>query len=72
MLAGDVNTGQAILRDYVNAAVGFGELADGTNIPVKSLMRMFGPKGNPRAGNLFLVIHLLQDRQGTHLEVIPR
>ncbi len=72
LLAGDVNTGKAILRDYINAAVGFGELADATNIPAKSLMRMFGPKGNPRAGNLFQVIHLLQDREGIHLEVIPR
>ena len=71
-MAGDVNTGKAILRDYINAAVGFGELAYATNIPAKSLMRMFGPKGNPRADNLFQVIHLLQDREGIHLEVIPR
>jgi DNA-binding phage protein len=70
LLAGDVATGKAILRDYINAAIGFGELADATNIPAKSLMRMFGPKGNPRAGNLFQVIHLLQDREGIHLEVI--
>ncbi len=69
LLAGDVNTGKAILRDYINAAVGFGELADATRIPAKSLMRMFGPKGNPRADNLFLVIHHLQDREGIHLEV---
>ena len=72
LLAGDINTGKAILRDYINAAVGFGELADATNIPAKSLMRMFGPKGNPRADNLFQVIHFLQDREGIHLEVIPR
>lgn len=72
LLAGDVNTGKAILRDYINAAVGFGELADATNIPAKSLMRMFGPKGNPRADNLFRVIHLLQDREGIHLEAVPR
>ena len=70
LLAGDVDTGKAILRDYINAAVGFGELAEATNIPAKSLMRMFGPKGNPRAGNLFQVIRLLQDREGIHLEVI--
>ena len=72
LLAGDINTGKAILRDYINAAVGFGELAGATNIPAKSLMRMFGPKGNLRAGNLFQVIHFLQDREGIHLEVIPR
>lgn len=33
-------------------------------------MRMFGPKGNPRADNLFQVIPLLQDREGICLEVI--
>ncbi len=72
LLAGDVNTGKAILRDYINAAVGFGELADATHIPAKSLMRMFGPKGNPRADNLFQVIHHLQNREGIHLEVMQR
>ena len=71
MLAGDVETGKAILRDYINAAVGFEPLAEATNIPAKSLMRMFGPKGNPRADNLFQIIKHLQAREGIHLEVAP-
>ncbi|MEW6387773.1 MAG: transcriptional regulator [Thermodesulfobacteriota bacterium] len=71
MLAGDVETGKAILRDYINAAVGFGRLSEVTRIPAKSLMRMFGPKGNPRADNLFQVIKHLQAREGIHLEVAP-
>jgi len=69
MLAGDVEAGKAILRDYINAAVGFRQLAEDTHIPAKSLMRMFGPKGNPRADNLFQIIHHLQAREGIHLEV---
>lgn len=69
MLAGDLETGRAILRDYINAAVGFGELAEATQIPAKSLMRMFGKKGNPRANNLFQVIQHLQTREGVHLGV---
>ena len=69
MLAGDVATGKAVLRDYINAAVGFGPLAEATNIPTKSLMRMFGPKGNPRADNLFQIIHHLQAHEGIHLWV---
>lgn len=56
MLAGDVETGKSILRDYINAAVGFGRLSEVTHIPAKSLMRMFSPKGNPRADNLFQII----------------
>lgn len=69
MLAGDVATGKSILRDYINAVVGFGKLAEATQIPAKSLMRMFGPKGNPRADNLFQIIHHLQASEGIHLEV---
>jgi DNA-binding phage protein len=71
MLAGDVETGKSILRDYINAAVGFGRLAEATHIPAKSLMRMLGPKGNPRADNLFQIIKHLQAREGIHLEVAP-
>jgi DNA-binding phage protein len=69
LLAGDLETGKAILRDYINSAVGFGPLAEATHIPAKSLMRMFGPKGNPRADNLFQIIHHLQAHEGIHLEV---
>lgn len=71
LLAGDLETGKAILRDYINAAVGFEPLAEATHIPAKSLMRMFGPKGNPRADNLFQIIHHLQAHEGIHLEVAP-
>lgn len=71
MLAGDVETGKAILRDYVNMTVGFGPLAEATHIPPKSLARMLGPKGNPRANNLFQIIKHLQAREGIHLEVAP-
>lgn len=71
MLAGDMETGKAILRDYINAAVGFGQLSEATQIPAKSLMRMFGPKGNPRADNLFQIIKHLQAHEGIHLEVAP-
>jgi DNA-binding phage protein len=69
MLSGDVETGKAILRDYINATVGFEQLAKETGTPPKSLMRMFGPKGNPRASNLFSVIHRLQQDSGVRLAV---
>jgi DNA-binding phage protein len=69
MLAGDVATAKAILRDYVNATVGFGGLAKATRIPSKSLMRMLGPAGNPRADNLFEIVSFLQRREGVRFEV---
>jgi len=69
MLAGDVATGKTILRDYINATVGFTELAEATRIPSKSLMRMLGPAGNPRAANLFEIVGFLQRREGVHFEI---
>jgi hypothetical protein len=69
MLEGDVDTGKAVLRDYINATVGFEELGKATGTPPKSLMRMFGPRGNPQAKNLFAVIEHLQRKSGISIEV---
>jgi hypothetical protein len=55
MLSGDVDTGKTILRDYIKATVGFEKLGEATGAPPKSLIRMFGPRGNPQAKNLFSV-----------------
>ena len=69
LLAGDLDTGKAVLRDYINATIGFEELSRLTKLPVKSLMRMLGPKGNPQARNLFDVIGHLQRAEGLHFEL---
>ena len=69
LLEGDLDTGKAVLRDYINATVGFDALATATGTPAKSLMRMFGPGGNPTAANLFAVIGHLQTAAGVTLEV---
>lgn len=69
LIAGDLETGKAMLRDYINATIGFEKLAKATARPSKSLMRMFGPSGNPAADNLFAVISTLQRESGVHLEV---
>ncbi len=69
LLTGEIETGKILLRDYINATIGFEELAARTEKPSKSLMRMFGPKGNPNARNLFDVIGCLQEHEGVHLEV---
>jgi DNA-binding phage protein len=71
LLAGDLGTGKAMLRDYVNATITFEHLAEETGIPVKSLQRMLGPKGNPTAENLFAVIKSLQDAECITLAVKP-
>ncbi len=60
LLAGALEDGKVVLRDYINATVGFEKLARATGTPSKSLMRMLSPKGNPRASNLLAVIGKLQ------------
>lgn len=72
LLAGDVDTGKAVLRDYINATIGFEELSQIFDKSSKSLMRMFGPEWNPQASNLFAVIQYLQEQEGIYLEVKAR
>ena len=69
LLSGDVETGKSVLRDYINATIGFQELGGLTDKSPKSLMRMLGPSGNPQARNLFEIIGCLQKREGLHLKV---
>ena len=69
MLTGDVDAGKAILRDYIKATVGFEKLGEATATPAKSLIRMFGPRGNPQARNLFGIIGYLQKQAGVELHV---
>jgi DNA-binding phage protein len=70
MLDGDVDTGKEVLRDYINATVGFQKLAKQTAIKPESLMRMFGPKGNPTSRNLFSIVKQLQKSTGVKLELL--
>jgi DNA-binding phage protein len=69
LLYGDVDAGNAMIRDCISATVGFEKLGRATKTSPKSLMRMFGPDGNPQARNLFAVIRQLQKRTGVKFEV---
>ena len=71
-LAGNVDTGKAILRDYTKATVGFKRLGAETGSSPKSLIRMFGPTVNPQARNLFSVISHLQRHAGLTLHVTAK
>jgi len=71
LLSGEVDVGKAILRDFIKATCGFPALSKETGIPEKSLIRMFGPAGNPQAKNLFLVVACLQRAEGIVLRVRP-
>jgi DNA-binding phage protein len=69
MVGGDVALAKELLRDYINASLGFVELGRLTGKSPKSLMRMFSQTGNPQAGNLFDVISVLQAHEGVRLAV---
>lgn len=52
LIAGEAETARVMLRDLVNATLGFERLAKMTDVPSKSLHRMLSPKGNPSMDNL--------------------
>ncbi len=70
LLAGELDVGKDVLRDYINATVGFKKLGRKVGMPAKSLMRIFGPSGNPQAKNLFAVLAALQKDTGIELQVM--
>ena len=72
LLSGEVDLGKELLRDYINASVGFPQLAAHTKIHVKTLHQMFGPNGNPTASNLFEIVAYLQGTENVRFEMRPR
>ncbi len=68
-LSGDEATGKAVLRDVINATVGFEPLAAELRKPAKSVHRMLGPQGNPSTANFFAILRVLQEKAGVKLTV---
>lgn len=68
-LGGDTATGKAVLRDVINATIGFEQLAAELQKTGKSLHRMLGPTGNPNTANFFAILQVLQKRAGVKLIV---
>ena len=69
LLSGDLGAGKALLRDYVNATIGFDQLSVEVKRPIKSLQRMLGPSGNPTAENLVAILKVLQEHESVHIRV---
>ncbi len=69
MVSGDIETGKAVLRNYINGTIGFPKPGEAMHRSPKSLMCMFGPQGNPQAGNLFEIVAYLQQAEGLRFEV---
>jgi DNA-binding phage protein len=69
LLAGDLEAGKAMLRDYINATITFTQLAKKLKKSDKSIHRMLGPRGNPRADNIIEIIKILQLHERVRLRV---
>lgn len=68
-LNGEPRVARLILRDLVNASLGFEYLATETNRPSKSLNRMLSEKGNPSMDNLAAIFSAVRKRFGVAFEV---
>jgi DNA-binding phage protein len=68
-LSDEPETARLILRDLVNATLGFEQLAALTDKPSKSLHRMLSPKGNPSMDNLAAIFGAMRVRLKVDLEV---
>jgi len=64
LFAGELDEGRLLLRQYINATIGFGELARRTGKADKNLMRALGQSGSPTAANLFQIIQACMKAEG--------
>jgi len=62
LISGEPETARVILRDLVNATLGFEQLAKLTDVPSKSLHRMLSPKGNPSMDNLAAIFRAVNSK----------
>jgi hypothetical protein len=69
LIGGELNAGKSILRDYINATITFEDLAGKLKKSSKSIHRMLGPRGNPRAENILEIIKILQAHERITLQV---
>ena len=69
LLDGNLEEGRAALRSCINATIGLDKLSAALGRSPKSLMRMFGPSGNPTVENLLAVVSVLQAETGVRLQV---
>lgn len=68
-LNGEIDVAKSMLRDYVNATIGFQALGEAVDKKPQSLMRMLSKTGNPRAENLSALIASLKKHEGINLHV---
>ena len=68
-LNGEPEPARLVLRDLVNATIGFEALARGTRTPSKSLHRMLSSSGNPSMDNLATIFSTLSKKLKVEMAV---
>jgi len=68
-LNGEPEVARLVLRDLVNATIGFEKLANETSKPSKSLHRMLSAKGNPTMDNLNSIFNVLRENLQVNIKV---
>jgi DNA-binding phage protein len=68
-LNGEPEMARLVLRDLVNATIGFEKLANETSKPSKSLHRMLSAKGNPTMDNLNSIFNVLREKLQVNIKV---
>ncbi len=66
---GEADVAKSLLRDYVNATIGFKGLAKLTDKKPESLMRMLSSSGNPSLNNISTLLASLHKREGIDIQV---
>ncbi len=69
LLNNEPSVAKTLLRDYVNATLGFQRLGHILNKNPSSLMRMLSGKGNPSLDNMSQVLAAVHQYEGVELHV---
>ena len=64
---GEPDTAKLVLRDLVNATVGFESLAEEIHKPAKSLHRMLSASGNPTMSNISAIFAAIKRALGVEV-----
>ena len=71
-LNGEPDTAKLLLRDLINATLGFEELARRTGKPSKSLHRMLSDSGNPTMASLSAILVALKKSLNVEIRAIVK
>ncbi len=68
-LNGESQSARLVLRDLVNATIGFEALAEQVSISSKSLHRMLSKDGNPRMNNIAAIFSAISKNFDVHIAI---